>query len=327
VALTVVAGHGRLIFAQAAVDTTETVSQRNTIGTLSAAPLSNVRVGDPVNFSYWLQTGGAAAPTTETVQFFDGTNQIGTAQSIAAMAAANLVPYAQVDTTNGWGTTGTAPVVTPSAVPGADGSTGTGTTVAFPDTTAGTSGVAYLVPSGTSYAGQTVTFSVWVESATPVTLQLQVTDQPQVAASQSAPCLTNTTWTRCFVTYSFPAGSGTGFAVYIMSSSAPAQSVNVWGAQFEQAAAPGPFVSTIGVGRPVGGQAGTVTFPYSDFLSGSHSITVQYAGDANFVGSTSNVVAFAVTQGASTTVLTDSPVGTSVYGTAVVLTAQVTGPS
>jgi Bacterial Ig-like domain (group 3) len=327
VMLAVVAGYGRPLLSQASATITETTNQRNTIGTLTAVPVSNVKVGDQVQFNYWLQTAGAPAPTTETVQFYDGTTQIGTPQVITLRSASNLIPYAQIDTSKGWTIAGSTPTVTINSVAGPDGSAASGTAIVFPNTTAGTSGVSYAVPSAINYSGQVMTFSVWAQSAMPTTIQLKVTDQPQVAASQSTTCSVMSSWNRCSISYTFPGGSGTGFAVSIVSSSLPTQTVNVWGAQFETGAAPGPFVSTIGTARPTNGQAGTLTFPYSNFLNGAHSITVQYPGDANFVASTSNPIDISVGKGSSSVVLTDSPVGTSVYGVAVVFTAQVSGPT
>jgi hypothetical protein len=50
---------------------------------------------------------------------------------------------------------------------------------------------------------------------------------------------------------------------------------------------------------------------------------VQYPGDANFVGSTSSAVVLTAQQEIPKIVLTDSPAGTSVYGQAVTLTAQL----
>lgn len=325
-ALGLIASNSTSLLSQATGTVTETINQRYTIGTLTASPTANVVVGQAVQFNYILQTGGAPAPTAETVQFFDGSTQIGTPQQITLTAASNLIPYAQVDTVNGWTVTGVAPTITVNAITGADGSPLSATTIAFPDTTTGSSRVSFSVPSTVSYAGQTITFSVWAQSATPTAIQLNVTDSPQVGASQTNNCAVTSTWQRCFVSYAFPAGSGTGFAVNIISSANPAQTVNVWGAQVEQAAQPGPFVSTIGTAIPTGAQAGAVTFSYDQFLAGVHPITVQYQGDANFVASDSNVLNLTVGKGASSITLTDSPAGTSIYGAAVTFTAQVSGP-
>jgi Bacterial Ig-like domain (group 3) len=312
-------GSAVLSFAQSTGTITQTVNQRNTIGTLTANPSGNVTAGNPVSFTYTLNTAGAPAPTTETVQFYDSGTAIGSAQTIGLGAGSNLIPYSQVNTSHGWTTTGTAPTVTPLAVNGPDGSTSTASTLSFAN---GTSTVLYAVPSSTNYASQQMTFSIWAASATPTTLNLIVQDSPHVNASQSAPCAVTSTWQRCSLTYTFPANAGTGFAVSLTASNY-ATPINVWGAQFEQAAQSGPYVSTIGTARPTGGQAGTVTFSYSNFHTGSHTVTVQYAGDTNFVGSTSNAVALTASKEVPGMTLTDSPVGTSVYGVSVTLTVQL----
>ena len=308
-----------LVLAQSTGTLTQTVNQRNTMGVLSASPSGSITAGNPITFTYLLYTAGAPAPVTETVQFYDGTNSIGTAQSITLGSGSNLIPYSQVNTAQGWTISGTAPTITPLAVNGPDGSTSTATSVSFAD---GTSSVLYAVPSSTSYAGLQMTFSIWAQSATPTTLTLAMQDSPSVSASQSAPCPVTSAWQRCSLTYTFPANAGTGFAV-ALTAGTYATPISVWGAQFEQAAQPGPYVSTIGTARPIGGQAGTVSFSYSNFLPGSHSITVQYASDSNFVGSTSNAVALTAAKETPGVTLTDSPVGTSVYGVSVTLTAQL----
>jgi len=312
-----------LSLAQSVGTITQTVNKRNTIGTLSATPSGSITAGSPISFTYILNTAGAPAPVTETVQFYDGSTAIGTPQTIGLAAGSNLVPYSQVNTTQGWTTTGTAPTVTPNASSGPDGSTSTATAISFAD---GTSTVLYAVPSSTNYATQQMTFSIWAQSSTPTTLNLIVQDNPQLNASQSAACSVTSTWQRCSLTYSFPANSGPGFSVSLTSSNF-ATPINVWGAQFEQAAQPGPYVSTIGTARPTGGQAGTVAFSYSGLLAGSHTVTVQYAGDANFVGSTSSAIALTAAKETPTLSLTDSPVGTSTYGVGVTLTAQLSDPS
>lgn len=312
-------GPGALSSAQSTGSVTQTVSQRNTIGSLWATPSGNIAAGTSVSFTYILNTAGAPAPVTETVQFYDGTNALGSPQSISLATASNLVPYSQVDSAHGWTTAGTAPTITPLSAIGPDGSTNSATVLSFPD---GTSTVLYAVPSGTNYANLQVTFSVWAESAVPTTLILGITDNPQVNASQSAPCAVTSAWQRCSLTYTFPANSSTGFAVSLTSASFGVP-ISVWGAQFEQAPVPGPYVSTIGTARPAGAQAGTVAFSYNNFLAGSHSITAQYPGDTNFVGSTSNAIALTSDVATPAITLTDSPFATSVYGAAITLTAQI----
>ena len=313
------AGGSAMILAQSTGTITQTVNQRNTIGNLSATPNGTIIAGNPIAFTYILNTAGAPAPVSETVQFFDGASALGTPQSIVLTAASNLLPYSQVNTGQGWTTSGTAPTVAPRAVNGPDGSTGTATTLTFVN---GTSTVLYAVPGTTNYANQQVTFSVWTQSATSTTLILTVKDNPNVAASQSAPCTVTSTWQRCTLTYTFPANAGTGFSASLTSSSFGVP-INVWGAQFEQASQAGPYVSTIGTARPTGAQAGTVSFPWSQFQTGVHTVTVKYAGDANFIASTSNAVVLTAQQEIPKVILADSPAGTSVYGQAVTLTAQL----
>jgi hypothetical protein len=312
-----------LSFAQSTGSITQTVNQRNTIGSLSSTPSGNFTAGSNVSFTYILNTAGAPAPTSETVQFFDRGNAIGSTQAITMISGSNLIPYSQVNASQGWTASGTAPTITPLATNGPDGSTSTATAISFADSA---STVLYAVPSSTNYANQQMTFSIWAQSSTPTTLNLIVKDNPQLNASQSAACSVTSTWQRCSLTYSFPANSGPGFSVSLTSSNL-ATLIDVWGAQFEQAAQPGPYVSTIGTARPTGGQAGTATFSYNGFLAGSHTVTVQYVGDANFVGSTSNAIALNAAKETPTVSLTDSPVGTSTYGVAVTLTAQLSDPS
>jgi hypothetical protein len=312
-------GGAAMVFAQSTGAITQTVNQRNTIGVLSATPNGTITAGNPIAFTYILNTAGAPAPTTGTVQFYDGSTAMGTPQSIGLSAATNLLPYSQVNIGKGWTTSGTAPTVTSLTTNGPDDSTNTATALTFVNAT---STVLYAVPGTTNYANQQVTFSIWAQSATPTTLNLIVQDSPFVAANKSAPCSVTTTWQRCILTYTFPANAGTGFAVSLTSSNYGVP-INVWGAQFEQADQAGPYVSTIGAARPTGAQAGTVAFSWSQFQTGVHTVIVKYPGDANFAESTTNAVVLTAQQEIPKIVLTDSPAGTSVYGQAVTLTAQL----
>jgi hypothetical protein len=322
-AVAAVCGVASLSLAQSTGSITQTVNQRNTIGTLSSSPSGIITPDTDVTFTYILNTAGAPAPTSDTVQFYDGASALGSPQAITSISASNLVPYSQVNLTQGWTTSGTLPTVTPLTLNGPDGSTNSASTVSFADST---STALYAVPSSTSYASQQVTFSVWAYSATPTTLNLTAQDSPHVAASQSAACAVTSAWHRCSLTYTFPAGAGTGFAV-VLTASTYSTAIGVWGAQFEVAAAAGPYVSTIGTARPTGAAAGSVSFPFSDFSVGSHTITVQFPGDSNFVASTSNSVVLTVDDVTPTLSVSDSPSGSSVYGVSVTLTAQVSNPA
>ena len=136
----------RFVDAQSSSSMTQTVSQRNTIGVLAVSPSGVLPLDATATFSYVLHTAGAPAPTSETIQFFDGSTAIGTPQSISSLAAANLLSYAQVDSAHGWASTGTAPTITPNTGNGPDGSSSTATQIAFPDTTSGSSGVTLCCP-------------------------------------------------------------------------------------------------------------------------------------------------------------------------------------
>jgi hypothetical protein len=315
------------LWAQSSGNITETVNQRGTIGVLTASPNSGLATGTTINFSYMLETAGAPAPTSETVQFYDGGTAIGSAQSITSTAGSNLLPYSQIDTTQGWTTVGTTgPTVTVNSATGPDGVASSATQVVFPDTTSTFSGVTYAVP-GTAYASLSMTLSVWAKSASPTVLTLLLKDSPAVTATQSTTCAVTSTWQRCTLTYVFPANAGTGFSATLSSAGQPPQTINLWGAQVEQAAAAGPYVSTIGTARPTGGQGGPVSWSYAGLLTGSHSITAVYGGDANFLSSTSNALALTVGKDAPAIALSSSPVSTSAYGASVTFTANLAAPS
>jgi hypothetical protein len=66
---------------------------------------------------------------------------------------------------------------------------------------------------------------------------------------------------------------------------------------------------------------------WSQFQAGSHTVTVLYGGDANFVGSTSNAVVLSASKETPGIALTDLPSGSSVYGASVTLTAQLSDQS
>jgi hypothetical protein len=315
-----------LVPAQSTLTITQTVNQRQTIGVLTASPSSGLTSGANVTFRYILHTAGAPAPTGEAVQFLDGTTAVGVAQAIASVSASNLLPYSQLSTANGWSLTGSVPVMTANAANGPDGSINSATRLLFPDTTSASSGVLMAVP-GTSYAGLPMTLSVWAESTSAATLTLALADSPSVGASGSNTCALTSSWQRCTFSYVFPISAGSGFSAQFSLSGAGPQAVNLWGAQVEQANVAGPFVSTIGTARASGGQGGSVTFPYSLFLKGTHSITVAYAGDANLVASTSNALILNFGKATPGIVLSSNPTTTSTYGQSMTLTAQLSGSS
>jgi hypothetical protein len=80
--------------------------------------------------------------------------------------------------------------------------------------------------------------------------------------------------------------------------------------------------SQIGTGTLSGGRT---TFTTSGLLTGPHSITAVYLGDANFMGSTSAVLTQTIGKAASSASVTSSS-NPSVIGAAVTFTASVTSP-
>jgi hypothetical protein len=81
----------------------------------------------------------------------------------------------------------------------------------------------------------------------------------------------------------------------------------------------------LGSGAP--NSSGVATFATSSLTSGTHSLTAQYAGDTNFVASTSPVLSQVVQTVQSTTITVLSPVSAANYGTPVTFTASVTSGS
>jgi hypothetical protein len=216
------------------------------------------------------------------------------------------------------------PTLVPLATAAADGTTlDPATVVAFPATPgADTSGITLAVP-GTAYAGEPMTASVFLQAAVPTTVTVQLTDAPQSAASQSKSCNVGTIWTRCTLTYPFPASAGTGFALSLYETGSAAQSINVWGAQVEQSASAGTYVYTDGAAQSR--QGGASTFSTTGLLAGTHTITANYGGDANFIGSVSQPVILVIGQGTATIVLTESA-ASGVLGAPVTFTATLSGP-
>jgi len=152
---------------------------------------------------------------------------------------------------------------------------------------------------------------------------MSITDSPASSASKSSTCSVSTTFSLCSLTYTFPANAGPGFAVYLSSPSTVGVAFTVSEVQVNAGSERGGYVSTIGVPRATGGESGSVTFSYDDFHAGTHTITVQYAGNANYVASTSNSISFTTVKEDPKILIADSPANTSVYGKAVTLTATL----
>jgi len=92
----------------------------------------------------------------------------------------------------------------------------------------------------------------------------------------------------------------------------------------------GPLTGTVtfqdgvsALGPPVTLSGGTATFTISGLTAGTHSITAVYSGDANFAGSTSQVLTQTVNKPASSTSVASSNIA-SIAGSPVTFTATVT---
>ena len=82
------------------------------------------------------------------------------------------------------------------------------------------------------------------------------------------------------------------------------------------------FDGTTVLGTETLDNTGTATFTTTALVAGSHAITVQYLGDPNFSGSTSDALSQTVDQAGTTTALVGNP-SPSVYGQMVTCTATV----
>ena len=299
---------------------TQSVTQAPTIAELSAAPLT-APVGTSIAFSGLVDTGGFVP--TGTVTLMDGASNIGS-MTFTAATATNLLSYSADFTKWTIAEAGvTAPQLTAVNANGPDGSAMTASTLVLPDTTAlGASASISLGMSSGNYAGKPVVFSVWLNGPAGQTLTLNLTDEPASAASATAPCTLTGQWQRCTLVAQFPAGAGTGVHAYVLSSGQSPASVQIWGAQVEQAPAVGPYVATNGASAA--GQGVTVSMSTSNLAVGTHTLTAVYGGDSNFNGSTSLPVVVVITQVTPTITLASTP-NPSTFGQSVTFTATLAG--
>lgn len=299
---------------------TQSVTQSPTIAELTATPLT-APVGTTFAFSGLVDTAGFAP--TGTVTLMDGASSVGT-MTFTAASETNLLSYS-TDFTK-WTVAETAvaaPQLTAVNANGPDGSSMTAATIALPDTTApGASATLSLGMSTGSYAGKPVAFSVWLNGPAGLKLTLQLTDEPASAANVTGPCTLTGQWQRCTLLAQFPANAGTGVRAYVLASGQMQASVQMWGAQVEQAAAVGPYVATSGASAT--GQGAAVSMSTSNLAVGTHTMTAVYSGDSNFNGSTSIAVVVVVTQVTPTISLASTP-NPSTFGQSVTFTATVAG--
>ena len=299
---------------------TQSVTQAPTIAELAATPLT-ATVGTNIALSGMVDTRGFVP--TGTVTLMDGGSSIGT-MTFTAASTTNLLSYSNNFTQ--WTiaqSSVAAPQLTGGNANGADGSTGTASTLALADTSApGASASLSLGMSSGNYAGEPVAFSVWLNGPAGLTLTLKLSEEPASVVNVTGPCVLTGQWQRCTLLARFPADAAGGVRVYVLSSGQMQASVQMWGAQVEQAAAVGPYVATPGASPT--GQGATVSMSTSSLAVGTHALTAVYGGDSNFNGSTSIPVIVTITQVTPTISLTSAP-NPSTYGQSVTFTANLAG--
>jgi hypothetical protein len=303
------------------IDDTATISQ------ISVAPGTTEPVGTNMTFSALVSTYGDTP--TGSVTFANGATTLGSG-TLSSVSTTNLLPYSNALDSTHWTAEQAnvaAPTISTSSVKGPNGSANAAVQVAYPSTSATGQGGADFAGltttiSSAALAGKTGTFSIWAESSTSATITLYMADSTSGTAVASNTCTIGSTWTRCFVTGTFPATS-TGAQVSIRNWGAAAETVNLWGAQLEQASTPGPYVQTSGTQRT--GTGAVATFSTSTLLAGTYNVTAAYGGDSNYKPSTSASERVTITQAGSSVALTSSK-NPSTYGGSVTFTATVTGP-
>jgi hypothetical protein len=135
--------------------------------------------------------------------------------------------------------------------------------------------------------GQTVTFSIWMESNTSSnqSVQLTVTDEYGTPWGNTGCFAAPGAWQRCSATASIPASSQSQWASLTVN---PQADVSLWGAQLEVASSAGGYVPT--AGSPVTGNVFLTAFSASGLTGGENLITAAYGGDNNNTASTSTAL-------------------------------------
>jgi hypothetical protein len=278
-----------------------------------------------------ISTTGITAPTP-TISFYldgsDSSNIIGT-PTLTSATATNLLSYSEAFTK--WSTISNGavqPTVTDQSAVSPFGTTNTpnsgniASVVVFPATSgSAVSGLSTQV-TGTSYAGQTIVFSVWAQASTPSTLQLVIADGSGGNVTVKD-IQVGTNWRRYHIEATLPAGAASGLQSAIQSTGQTSQTVNLFGAQAEAGViSHGVYVQTTGTGN-ISGTGAIATLPYA-YTVGAHKTSVSYPGDSNYLNSASNTLETDAAQATASLVLVSS-LNPSVYGNSVTLTATLTG--
>jgi len=158
----------------------------------------------------------------------------------------NLLAYSTVTSAN-W--TNLGHTISPNATTGPDG-TNTATQL-----TITSSGANYVLQFASDYRFNTrYTGSVWIKNISGTGIKLVIyEDTTGTQTSLDVTSQVNTTgWTRVSVSQTSSASTGTAIRFYVSgNSTGNSTSFYVWGAQFEQATTPSPYVATNGAASPV----------------------------------------------------------------------------
>jgi hypothetical protein len=296
----------------------QVVNKAPTVESVTASPSSGATVGSSVTFTALVNTD--MLTPTGSVTFSDGSTSIGTG-SVSAVTATNLLPYSANFSQWSSDANGTAASVGSSVV-GPDGAAGSATAISYPATTGGTYAGLETTATG-SFAGLPLTVSFWAQASTGTTVTINLTDGSGANLQTTTQALAGT-WQRITVPFTLPSGAASNAVLSIGLTGQAAGTVNLYGAQLEQASTAGVYVLTNGASAT--GQGGVATFSTSTLLDGSHPISAVYSGDSNYLGSTGLLNTPLTVGKATPTAVVASSSLTSNYGSAVRFTATVSGP-
>ncbi|BDU71961.1 Ig-like domain repeat protein [Mesoterricola silvestris] len=296
--------------------------------------------GQPLTFTATLAYAGSGAPPTGTMTFADGATVLGT----GALSGAGAGTLAATFTTSSLAVGSHTLIATYSGDANYQASHNPAgliqTVTPAPSATAVTSS---MTPS---VFGQGVTFTATVTPAGTGTVTFLDGTSPLGGATLAGGAGT-------FTTAALGVGTHAITAVYSGDGNQQASTSPVLTQRVVQASAPPILTSsaspstygqavTFTAALPAGatGQVtfkdggavlgsaglsgGQAVFATSALGGGTHAITADYGGDANFAPATSLALAFSVTRGASTLTLTATP-NPSSFGQAVTLTATLAG--
>ncbi|MGO8897662.1 MAG: beta strand repeat-containing protein [Isosphaeraceae bacterium] len=336
-------------FVTSSSSTTETVNQAGTTTHLSASP-SSTSSGQTVTLTATIAVVAPGAGTpTGSVQFFDGTTPLGTANlsGNTAILTTTTLPVGTDSLTAKYLGDPNFTVSTSSAVSVTISPTGIATkttltsstnpsvfgqSVTFTATVAPSSGSGSPSGSVTFYAGSTPLGTATVSSKK---ASLKTTSVPVGSQAITAVYSGDTNYapsTSAVLSQTVNQDSTTSTAKSSANPSVYGQSVTYTATV--KAASPGSGTPTgkvtfydgttnLGNGTLSGG---TATLPTTFFIIGSHSITAVYAGDPDFTTSTASALSQTVNQAGTTTAVV-SLVDQSIYGQQLTFTATVSANS